>query len=158
MTAGIEAGAVLLHRKEPGRLIEVQYVVGETAYVTRIDDWGVRVSRARRRMPMALSRLAAEFQVYRPCRWSLDCLVQASVTVAHSSGDIDACSAHAADQMAWTAGDQRGWEPEPECWCPDGDKGRRFEQPYCPAHGTPLERGTNLGELLRARAGAAPAG
>lgn len=153
----IERGAVLLHRLEPGRLVEVEFVVGGKGYVTRIDGDGMKVKGARRRSPVALSRLAAAYQVYRPCRWELDCLVQATVALSHSSGGIDACVGHAAAHLEWAAGDQRGYEPEPDCWCTDTDEANGTTQSYCPVHGTPQERGTNL-IGLPASAGAAGAG
>lgn len=145
-TPTIERGAVLLHRRQAGRLVLVDAVAGQTGYVTRIDGFGMKVKRTRSRSPVPLSRLATEYQVYRPCRWSLQCLVQASATVKHSTGDLDACAEHAAEHLEWAAGDQRGSEPEPECWCPD--IAMHIEQtPYCPLCGTRKERGTELGDL-----------
>jgi hypothetical protein len=83
---------------------------------------------------------------YHPCRWTLDCLVQAAVVVHHGEfGAIDTCVEHAAEHRAWGYADRYD-EPVPECMClgEDPDPQYRDRVDYCPSHGTPAGRGTEM--------------
>lgn len=77
------------------------------------------------------------------CRWRLECSEAATVEVVVASLGITttACEEDARWHQAWSASTavNRGPEPEPEEWCPDNLRGAPPE--YCPAHGTPDQRG-----------------
>ncbi len=78
------------------------------------------------------------------CRWALDCRLPAAVVIAHTTvGEVPACTEHATEHAQWVASRavNRGPEPDPECWCPDANRANNIPVPYCPAHGTPDERG-----------------
>lgn len=149
-------GHVLLSRTGHG-LFLVTYTGDNFIQGHTIDSHGLRPKKAQRRRLVRRERIVPDFQLYRPCRWDLDCLAQAGFgRIEHGShGVIDSCADHAVEHVLWQAACEgvhvANWpyEPEPDCWCPDGDRGR-VEVEYCPAHGTPIERGTNLGTLLTA--------
>lgn len=145
--AVVERGRVLLHRREPGRLLYVRSTNGVYAYVTRITGVGLRPAGAHRASRVRVRWLEAAFQLYMPCRWDLQCLQQRTVTVQLVGlGDVDACVEHAAEHLLWQRADprRRGDEPTPDCWCTDTDRLNGMRQDYCPAHGTPHRRGTDI--------------
>lgn len=158
----IERGTVLLDRRRPGRLVQVRYATEARVSVITIDSMGFVKVRARLR-PVPVAEVDARFRVYRPCRWMLHCLVQATVTIGHSTGDIDVCAEHAVGYRKWLesiAGViHANWDDEPEaqCFCPD-DVGTSERLPvrYCPQHGTAERRGTELGDLVPVSGGAGP--
>lgn len=162
-TPTVMEGAVLLDRRRPGRLVQVWGVSPKYVRVITVDAWGCKNQGARLR-PVPAADLEARFHLYRPCRWMLDCLAQATVTIGHYTGDVDACTKHAAEYQKWLESIEgvmhANWdpEPEPECWCPDDVTTHETLGPvkYCPQHGTPQRRGTNLGELVLPSGGAGP--
>ena len=153
-----------LHRREPGHLVQVAEYQN-SLHLLRIDSFGMPVRRARW-LTTTAARLTAGFEPYRPCRWTLDCLQQATTVIHHTAhadrdcgtalGDVDVCETHAAEHHRWRS-DNRGrpehnWaeEPAPECMCTDTDHTNGTVQDYCPRHGTDEHRGTELPPALLA--------
>jgi hypothetical protein len=144
----LERWRVLAHR-HGGYLIRIMVMIGDDVYVQRIDGWGIRLKGARHAYPIPRARVQDTFQTYVPCRWDLHCVKQRTQTIDHPDidGPIDACDEHAAEYLKWAAANhdyprQGPRPPTPDCWCPDGDFADR--QAYCPEHGTPTGRGTNI--------------
>lgn len=89
--------------------------------------------------------MTAPLPVTGVCRWNLDCSDPATERVEVKALEIitTACKAHAQWHREWVDSTalNRGPEPEPECWCPDQLRGSPAAPAYCPAHGTPDQRG-----------------
>lgn len=150
----LERGRVLIHHKT-GTHVRILHVSATVVTVHRVNELGLRARNARRAKPIQVERLEAEYRLYVPCRWDLYCLVQRTQTISHPGcGEVDACDQHAADYLAWLA-DNPNWlnrrsdPPAPDCQCPDLD----LPEPpdYCPEHGTPAGRGTNMDLTWEAR-------
>lgn len=144
----IATGRVLIHRRKPGWVVRLRAVAGEHVYLTRLTADDTRPAGSPRLSPVRRSTVERDYLTYVPCRWALDCLAQRATTVPTTDfGAVDACDEHAAEHRAWRAapatGPVRHGEPEPECWCPDTSI-TAGPVDYCPAHGTPLRRGTNI--------------
>lgn len=161
-TATVMRGMVLLDRRRRGRLVQVGHITEVGVHVIRVDEFGL-VKAGSRWVPVPPAKVEERFFPYRPCRWALECLAQATATIGHSSGDIDACAGHAAEYQQWLNStkeitERRNWdeEPVPGCWCTDIDRETGFHQRYCPQHGTPQRRGTSMGELVLPSGGAGP--
>jgi hypothetical protein len=158
------------HRREPGHLVKVAEYQGVT-YLQHIGASGMPAPRARWRAITA-ARLGADFAPYLPCRWTLECLQPATTVVHHTAhadrddgaalGDVDVCSAHAAEHHQWRQDNQgrphRNWseEPAPECMCTDTDRANGTVQDYCPRHGTVQHRGIELPPSLLVDLGGRP--
>lgn len=151
----IDRGQIHRHRTT-GRLVLVRYVSIRTVGTVHVDYTGFRAKGARKSSPTPRALIVKDYELYRPCRWSLDCHAQAVDVVHHQDhGDIDVCAEHGAEHAEWRsqcAGLNRGrWpdEPNPDCDCPDGDgAGGRMVVEYCCTHGTPAQRGHEFDDSL----------
>jgi hypothetical protein len=145
------------HRhRTTGRLVLVRYASIQTVGTVHVDYTGFRVKGARKSSPTPRTLIVNEYELYRPCRWSLDCHAQAVDVVHHQDhGDIDVCAGCGAEHAEWRsqcAGLPRSrwpYEPNPDCDCPDGDDCRMVVD-YCCTHGTPEQRGHEFDSSLAA--------
>lgn len=139
----------ILHRRRDNTLATVGYINPGTGAirVTPVDAQGFAHPTAHA-YNLTPQTVYDRYQLYRPCRWDLHCLAQADTVVHHSSGDIDACTPHAAEHQPWAALDPREQRneigPDPACWCADEE--RLYGPPSldCPLHGPAEERGSEL--------------
>lgn len=152
----LRCGVAFTHRTEVGKFALLTYIgpghTGEPVVRTmRLDKSGEFPRKGRVHSgPRRRDRFEADYIVYRPCRSALECLAQATVTIAYDHlGDVDACDAHAADHLAWDAlpWTKRGHEPEPDCWCTDTHRANGEKVDYCPRCGSGPRRGTEFDTL-----------
>ena len=157
---------VLVHRREAGHLVKVlQHGSGEAWKSDKV--WKIRVGpagfprRKARAVAVDPAKIAADYQVYRPCRWDLYCIAPAVETIHHRDlgFDIDVCRGHSVEHRRWVDENagvvERNWsgEPGPGCDCPDSHREGGMTVAYCCTHGSPNRRGT---ELLAAELGLTP--
>ncbi len=135
----------ILRRRNDGTLAEVLqgFHFDGPMLVIRVDPDGL-VPKRSRRVTRDLAAIRRDYEPYVPCRWALHCTEQATYILPdyNNYGRLTVCPHHGREFISWALGDQRDQPPEPECWCPDGDYCDAPE--YCPAHGTPDNRGTEI--------------
>ncbi len=146
----LRCGVAFIHRTE-SRLVMLTDIADDTVRYMRLDNRGEIPRSGRVRSgPRKRDTFARTYAVYRPCRWALECLAQATATIALSDtpglGEVDACDEHAAEHRAWAAipRNQRSNEPEPDCWCPDHMREFGDTVSYCPRCGSGTTRGTEV--------------
>lgn len=148
----IRAPLVFMRRVSPYDLVIVRGVIQGEVHYQPVTSSGLLKKYSRGSQAPLHTVFAVLFVPYRPCRWSFECPNQATTTVAWRWPDFDqhtdACAQHAAEHQAWAArgGDvnDRQGEAEPWCYCPDDAYLAAGCPDYCPAHGTPEQRGTDM--------------
>ncbi len=152
----LRCGVAYTHREQVGQFVLLTYVgIGcagnPIVRSMRLDKYGEFPRSGRIRSgPRRPDRFQADYVVYRPCRWALECLAQATDTITFGHlGKVDACTKHAAEYRTWEAASDRDRhdEPEPDCWCPDTNRIQGPPVDYCPRCGNGPRRGTEFDHL-----------